>query len=65
MNHIRDRLPQLKQNINAMVAEIKHELESYDPTLPEDKNGLCLCILEEYKKLFAEAIEGNIETNEL
>ncbi|GBC05540.1 hypothetical protein RclHR1_06280013 [Rhizophagus clarus] len=71
MNHIRDRLPDIKTRINSLITQTSHELLSYgDPKLEGKSNrgALVLKLLTKFANDFVSSIDGtasDISTKEL
>jgi hypothetical protein len=43
MNHIRDKLPDIKAKLNSLIGQTQHELTSYgDPTFTGKAHRVCL-----------------------
>ncbi|KZT21012.1 hypothetical protein NEOLEDRAFT_1099926 [Neolentinus lepideus HHB14362 ss-1] len=72
MNHIRDKLPDMKARLNTLIGQAQQELNSFgDPSLFGDKNqqgALILRLMTQFARDFVSSIEGtnlNISTKEL
>ena len=71
MHHIRDRIPELRSKVNALVVSTQHELLSYgDPSFhgKAHRGTLLLKLLTKFANDFSDAIDGtskNISTSEL
>ncbi|RIA95554.1 dynamin-related protein [Glomus cerebriforme] len=71
MNHIRERLPDIKTRINSLITQTSHELLSYgDPKLEGKSNrgALILKLLTKFANDFVSSIDGttsDISTKEL
>ncbi|KAF0465235.1 Dynamin central region-domain-containing protein [Gigaspora margarita] len=71
MNHIRERLPDMKARINALISQTTQELLSYgDPALDEktNKGALVLKLITKFSNDFVASIDGtalDISTKEL
>ncbi|KAI5968476.1 DNM1 [Candida theae] len=74
MNHIRDRLPDIKAKLNTLMGQTEHELASYGE-LPnignskEARGAMILTLMTKFANGFINSIEGNsvneIDTKEL
>ncbi|KAI8985641.1 Dynamin central region-domain-containing protein [Trametes punicea] len=72
MNHIRDKLPDMKARLNTLMGQAQQELSSYgDAAIYGDKNqqgGLILRLMTQFARDFVSSIEGtsvDISTKEL
>ncbi|CAG8470143.1 5719_t:CDS:10 [Scutellospora calospora] len=71
MNHIRERLPDMKARINSLISQTTQELLSYgDPVLDEktNKGALVLKLITKFSNDFVSSIDGtalDISTKEL
>lgn len=63
MNHIRDRLPDIKAKLNTLMGQTEHELTSYGdfPSLENSKEGrpaLLLNLMTKFANSFVNSVEG-------
>ncbi|KAF5095256.1 hypothetical protein D0Z00_003216 [Geotrichum galactomycetum] len=71
MNHIRERLPDIKAKLNALIGQTEQELASYgDPSAeqPENKGAMLLQLMTSFATSFVASIDGtssSISTTEL
>ncbi|VEU21577.1 DEKNAAC102570 [Brettanomyces naardenensis] len=72
MNHIRDRLPDIKAKLNTLIGQTEQELATYgddlDGAAEENRGALILQLLNRFSTCFISSIEGNssdISTKEL
>ncbi|KAG5418136.1 DNM1 [Candida metapsilosis] len=74
MNHIRDRLPDIKAKLNTLMGQTEHELASYGemPNIgdsKESRGAMVLTLMTKFANAFINSIEGNsvneIDTKEL
>jgi dynamin 1-like protein len=71
MNHIRERLPDIKAKLNTLMGQTEQELASYgnlDIVSKENRGGLILQLMNKFANNFINSIEGNsseISTKEL
>ncbi|KDQ61820.1 hypothetical protein JAAARDRAFT_31294 [Jaapia argillacea MUCL 33604] len=72
MNHIREKLPDMKARLNTLIGQAQQELNSFgDPSLFGDKNqqgALILRLMTQFARDFVSSIEGSnleISTKEL
>lgn len=71
MNHIRDKLPDIKARLNTLIGQTEQELEQYGGTAvitKENRAGLILQLMNKFATNFIASIEGtssNISTKEL
>lgn len=71
MNHIRERLPDIKAKLNTLMGQTEQELLSYgnlDIVSKENRGGLILQLMNKFANNFVNSIEGNsseISTKEL
>ncbi|KAK6460708.1 Dynamin central region-domain-containing protein [Scheffersomyces coipomensis] len=75
MNHIRDRLPDIKAKLNTLMGQTEQELLSYGEipsnltNSPESRGGLILTLMTKFANSFVNSIEGTslseISTKEL
>ncbi|KAI5967313.1 DNM1 [Candida margitis] len=74
MNHIRDRLPDIKAKLNTLMGQTEHELASYGdmPNIGDSKEArgaMILTLMTKFANGFINSIEGNsvneIDTKEL
>lgn len=71
MNHIRERLPDIKAKLNTLMGQTEQELESYgnlNVVSKENRAGLILQLMNKFANNFINSIEGNsseISTKEL
>ena len=64
ISHIKESWPKLKENITKMLRSSREELKSYGEGFDGDidkMSAMVLTVLENYSRLFREAIEGSIE----
>lgn len=65
MNHIRDTLPDIKNKINSMVSDNRHELEGLGDVIVLDnkhsQGGVLLSLLSKYASNFTSVIDGKGE----
>ncbi|CAK9437799.1 uncharacterized protein LODBEIA_P21770 [Lodderomyces beijingensis] len=64
MNHIRDRLPDIKAKLNTLMSQTEHELASYGdmPNIGDSKEGrgaMVLTLMTKFANAFISSIEGN------
>ncbi|GMM29351.1 dynamin-related GTPase [Martiniozyma asiatica (nom. inval.)] len=71
MNHIRERLPDIKAKLNTLMGQTEQELASYgnlNIVSKEGRSGLILTLMNKFANNFINSIEGNsseISTKEL
>lgn len=71
MNHIRERLPDIKAKLNTLMGQTEQELASYgnlNVVSKENRGGLILQLMNKFANNFINSIEGNsseISTKEL
>jgi dynamin 1-like protein len=72
MNHIRDKLPDMKARLNTLIGQTKHELDSYGNAgllrEPVEQGALILRLMTQFARDYVASIEGtslNISTKEL
>ena len=70
LNHIKDKLPDIRTKLNMLITQTEKDLLSYGPTQPklENKAGLILHLINGFSTNFISAIDGNspnISTKEL
>ena len=70
LNHIKDKLPDIRTKLNMLITQTEKDLLSYGPTQPklENKAGLILQLINSFSTNFISAIDGNspnISTKEL
>ncbi|QPG73517.1 hypothetical protein FOA43_000828 [Brettanomyces nanus] len=62
MNHIRDRLPDIKAKLNTLIGQTEQELASYgecDNVTQENRGALILQLMNRFSTGFIDSIEGN------
>lgn len=63
MNHIRERLPDIKAKLNTLMGQAEHELESYGPApmecdSKEARAAMVLSLMTKFANTFVNSIEG-------
>ncbi|KAH9986690.1 dynamin protein dnm1 [Russula compacta] len=69
MNHIRDKLPDMKARLNTLMGQTQQELDTFgDEAIYGDQGGLVLRLMTQFARDFVTSIEGtnvDISTKEL
>lgn len=63
MNHIREKLPDIKARLNTLMGQTEQELASYgtqQTTTPEGRSALILQLMTKFASNFVNSIEGNL-----